>query len=452
MTDSEDPFEAEPRPTLIALPGGKTDDEPRLHQVDTGDTVVDLSGDITAQSLADLDADLADDPADDVDPCEPSEAPYGTRAELDRTDTSSLASLADDLEYLSGLASGHEADSIAPRTRDAYTSDWRQYEAWCTVREEPALPVDPMLVRLYLADMAQTLLPDGTHRFKASTIERHLASLTWASRASGGERDIARHPRVAAVLAGIKRGRQEKPARRQPLLLDDVVGLVDDMDHSTWPSGVIAARDTFAILLGFATAMRRSEVAGLNIGDVRPERLDGVHIHLGATKTDQEGQGTVLGVPYGAKTVSCVPCARVRWLRLLAATGRGASMRLVLATGNTDDWKHVCHGRDPVEEFGINESAPLFRPVTKQGVIVDRRLTAAALNAMLKRRVEGSGYDPDRYGYHSLRAGFVTQARRNGADSRSVRRQTRHGSDEMVNVYDRDFTPLRDNAVNVLGM
>lgn len=447
MSDHDD-RSPDPRPRLVALPGGAHGGDPEPEGEPRPDPH------IARASLADLEADLADDapdldtPVDLSGPVTVDSADYGTPIELGK----SLRVLADDLEFLSGLAEGHESDSLSPRTRDAYASDWRQYEAWCARHDEEPRPVDPMLVRLYLADMAQTRLPDGSHRFKASTIKRHLASITWASRASGGERDIARHPRVAAVMAGIRRGRAEKPKRRQPILLDDVTRLVDDMDHSTWPAGVIAARDTFAILLGFATAMRRSEVAGLNVGHVRAEPLDGLHIDLGVSKGDQEGHGTVLGVPYGAREVSCVPCARVRWLRLLAAPGRGAAMRQVLATGTTADWKHVCRGRDPVEEFGIDPTTPLFQPLNAQGEILGRRVSSETLNLMVKRRVETSGYDPDRYGYHSLRAGFVTQARRNGADARSVRRQTRHGSDQMVDVYDRDFTPLRDNAVTTLGM
>jgi hypothetical protein len=57
---------------------------------------------------------------------------------------------------------------------------------------------------------------------------------------------------------------------------------------------------------------------------------------------------------------------------------------------------------------------------------------------MVRRRVASGGLDPDSFGSQALRAGFVTQARRNGADPRSVRLQTRHGSDAMVEVYDRE--------------
>jgi hypothetical protein len=46
----------------------------------------------------------------------------------------------------------------------------------------------------------------------------------------------------------------------------------------------------------------------------------------------------------------------------------------------------------------------------------------------------------------------VTQARRNGAEHRAVRRQTRHGSDAMVETYDREEAPLLDNAATMLGL
>ena len=80
-------------------------------------------------------------------------------------------------------------------------------------------------------------------------------------------------------------------------------------------------------------------------------------------------------------------------------------------------------------------------------------ISGAALNDMLKRRLKQAGYDPTPYSAHSLRAGMVTQARRNGASAREIRLQTRHGSDAMVDVYDREWMPLtKENAVWKLGL
>ncbi len=71
---------------------------------------------------------------------------------------------------------------------------------------------------------------------------------------------------------------------------------------------------------------------------------------------------------------------------------------------------------------------------------------------MIGRRAAAAAGLAGPVGFHSLRAGFVTAARRNGADHRAVRRQTRHSSDAMVEAYDRDHTPLAGNAVTRLGL
>lgn len=55
-------------------------------------------------------------------------------------------------------------------------------------------------------------------------------------------------------------------------------------------------------------------------------------------------------------------------------------------------------------------------------------------------------------GGHSLRAGFVTQAVRAGADPGSIMRQTGHTTDAMVRLYTRDHAPLAGNAVTRLGL
>lgn len=58
----------------------------------------------------------------------------------------------------------------------------------------------------------------------------------------------------------------------------------------------------------------------------------------------------------------------------------------------------------------------------------------------------------DRLGGHSLRAGFVTQAFRNGADAHAIMRQTGHATPVMLEVYAREHAPLIGNAVTTLGL
>ena len=350
------------------------------------------------------------------------------------------------LDILREKADEHDLASLSPRSVSIYAADWRQFEAWCDRYGLLALPADPETVRLYLTDLAIQVGVDGARRYKASTIEQHVAAISYAHHRAGFGRGVGRHERVTNALAGIRRIRAEAPDRKTPLLLEDVRRIVDAMTFDKWPSGVSATRDWFAILFGFTTAMRRSEIAALLVEDVVLHPSDGIHVRIRKSKTDQEGHGAIIGVPFGSRVQTCLPCALVRWLRLVEAPGRADRMRLIFESPFES---HVCRGSIPQ----VPKDTPLFRRVDKTGRILDGPITDTSLNALLKRRLTKAGYDSSRYSAHSLRAGFVTQARRNGATARNVRLQTRHGSDEMVDVYDREFRPLTDeNAVWQLGL
>ncbi|EME55993.1 phage integrase family protein [Rhodococcus ruber BKS 20-38] len=79
---------------------------------------------------------------------------------------------------------------------------------------------------------------------------------------------------------------------------------------------------------------------------------------------------------------------------------------------------------------------------------------AHRLHHAIRRRTQQAGYDPEivtQLGGHSLRAGFVTQAFRNGASAHAIMRQTGHTTPAMLEVYAREHAPLLGNAVTNLG-
>ena len=89
--------------------------------------------------------------------------------------------------------------------------------------------------------------------------------------------------------------------------------------------------------------------------------------------------------------------------------------------------------------------------VCKGGALGQASITGDGLHVMVKRRARVAGISGP-IGFCSLRAGFVTQARGAGEGTRAVRRQTRHSSDAMVELYDRDHAPLIGNAVMNIGL
>ena len=98
---------------------------------------------------------------------------------------------------------------------------------------------------------------------------------------------------------------------------------------------------------------------------------------------------------------------------------------------------------------------PLFPTVHKTGAIGGRAMSGDAIAEMIQRRAGQAGYGPaqtQQLGGHSLRAGFVTEAFRAGADAHAIMRQTGHRSPVMLEVYAREHAPLVGNAVTRLGL
>ena len=285
---------------------------------------------------------------------------------------------------------------------------------------------------------------------------------------------------VRRALAGIRRIRKTPPVRRAPLLLDDIRGLVDwlGLVAGGWPAGVAARRDTALLLMGFAGAFRRSELVGLTVGDVTPHRTDGLHVRLRSSKTDQEAQGRVVALPYGRDPVTCPPCAWVRWTELLHAADtapepkRRATVMRVLRrqaahdhtidpdTDGSDGEEgadrarlHVCRSSqlpDPADP-----GRALFPSVHGTGVIRTEAMSGDAVYWMIRTRAEQAGYTTtqiNKLGGHSLRAGFVTEAFRAGADAHQIMRQTGHRSHAVLEGYAREHAPLVANAVTRIGL
>ena len=74
---------------------------------------------------------------------------------------------------------------------------------------------------------------------------------------------------------------------------------------------------------------------------------------------------------------------------------------------------------------------PLFPTVHKTGAIGGRAMSGDAIAGMIQRRAAAARSTPAQVaqlGGHSLRAGFVTEAFRAGADAHAIIRQTGHRS------------------------
>ena len=96
------------------------------------------------------------------------------------------------------------------------------------------------------------------------------------------------------------------PIRKAPITAERVRAMA-----AAAPETLAGLRDRALLLLGFAAALRRSELVALNVEDLE-ETEGGLCIRIVRSKTDQEGQGTIIAIVPGS--VAC-PIKSIRsWL------------------------------------------------------------------------------------------------------------------------------------------
>jgi site-specific recombinase XerD len=307
------------------------------------------------------------------------------------------------LDQLAERAREYAEGSRAANTVRAYESDLRAFCEWCRERSLTCLPTSAETVSLYAAWCAE--------RFKPATIERKLAAIASAHSVAGYD-PPTHHGVVKAVLRGIRRAKGSAQSRKRALVVDDLRLLLAQVGGHR----LISVRDRALLLLGFAAALRRSELVGLDAGDLRFER-EGVILRLRRSKTDQQAQGIEVAVLYGSDPATCPVRALQAWL----------------------------------DESGITEG-PLFRGMTRHGNVRSTRLTERIVAAIVKQYAEWAGLDPSEYGGHSLRSGFATSAARAGKSEASIMRQTRHKSVTVARRYIREGTIFQDHAAAGIGL
>ena len=92
-------------------------------------------------------------------------------------------------------------------------------------------------------------------------------------------------------------------------------------------------------------------------------------------------------------------------------------------------------------------SGPLFRHVERHGRILGR-LQAPAVSRIVKQLiVDVLGEPGELYSSHSLRAGFVTEARAHHTPDPLIGRHTRHKDLRMLGVHDRPTDLFTDPAL-----
>lgn len=283
--------------------------------------------------------------------------------------------------------------SASRNTQRSYRTAWNRFSRWVEVMGEKTLPASPEVLCSYIANMAE----DG---FALSTIEQALAAIN-KGHSLKGLPSPSQYPGVKTVMQGIRRtlghGKRQKDPATADVIKSSLANIGEDL---------IDLRDRALILLGFAGAFRRSELAVLMIDDIefRPE---GLQVNVRRSKTDQEGHGWTKAIFFSSDPKYCPVRCLKSWL----------------------EGSKIDEGR-------------LFRSIDRHGRMGDGLSDRAVALIIKKRLPEGD------FSGHSLRAGFITTAALQGKPERSIMKQTGHRSHRILREYVRTATVFDDNAGN----
>src|SRR5271166_5672723 len=269
----------------------------------------------------------------------------------------------------------------APATLRAYAADLANYKAWSEKHGFTPMPATPEVVGAYLAAAGEG--------YALPTLRRRVAAIARACGVAGHPLDT-RHPAIRETLRGIAR-KHGAPARRAAALTTVEVKRLS----RACGTDLAGLRDRALFLVGFAGALRRSELVALDVEHVTWTRAD-MKLLIERSKTDGEGEGAEIAIVRGQAPETCPVTALREWLTAAEIS-----------------------------------AGPLFRKVNRGGVVETGRLVPDAVRQILLRRAARAGLKgtlAEPVSPHGLRAGFVTTAYRNGVPDEEIMGHTRHRS------------------------
>lgn len=298
-------------------------------------------------------------------------------------------------------------------TRRAYQRDVDYFWAWSQLALEQKVnyPVSVETVIRFVLDHIGHMNPDLeqqliTHHHKQQhgplkicTLRRYLASLSIAHQEQGLDSPTL-SPKVKILLRRARQANASNSTTKKAAITKDILtAMLETCDDS-----LTGVRDRALLLVGFTSGgRRRDEIAHLLVEDL--SKVEGGYLlRLRKSKTDQGGKGFEVPILGQAAT------ALKAWL----------------------------------VQSGLR-SGTLFRGIHNNGRI-NVGISGRTINRIVKRRIGMIGLDPDQFGAHSLRSGFITEAARSGATLGDAMSLSGHRSVEVASGYYRQATVLENPA------
>lgn len=279
------------------------------------------------------------------------------------------------LAALDQAAVAYLDETTKPNTRRAYDDDWKAWAAFCA---ELRIPTGAATLGT-LVGFVNWLYAAGS---APSTVDRRLAGVSVTFRDAGRPIDKpvmqAARKAMAAEADNLARANERRGRGKAPAVTVEQLRLMCRACPNDTLAGI---RDRALLLIGFAIAARRSELASLHVSDV-------VEVEEGLIVTVRFGKrgAREVAVPYGSNPLTCPVRA---WRAWLAASG--------LVEG------------------------PAFRWIDRHDNLRARGLSGQAVGNIVTRVAERAGLAGRTA--HGLRSGLATEARRAGHDAVSIAAQ-----------------------------
>lgn len=299
--------------------------------------------------------------------------------------------------------------AMAENTKRAYSEGWHCFAEYCRARDIEPLDASPEVTTDFFVNMARRhnqrtgkRLAIGTLVLYRCAIRKHFVTAAKVS--------PTHHPDVTELFKGLTRTLGTRQRQVRALREHHIKAIL-----SHCPDTPIGHRDAAVIAVGFAAALRRSEICSLQLADLEWIEDEGdsvskkLFINIRRSKTDQAGLGQRVAVPAGEQLQPLDVLER--WLQT-----RGY------------------------------DAGYLFQSFRRGGNLTGRPLHHSDVPRLVKRYVATIGLDSDEFSAHSLRAGFVTSAAAHHARLDKIMAVTRHSNPTTVMKYIRDVDAFDDHA------
>lgn len=301
----------------------------------------------------------------------------------------------DDLARLGALRGA----AMPQNTRVTYRRYWLRFAEWCKARRRSALPASPATLAAFIALLASEGKRLSTVKVAVSAIN----AAHHARRLPSPRYDVL----VTETLRGFARLQAGRPSEAMIAMTPEILAKL----CAAQPQTLRGVRNRALLLVGWCSALRKSELVALEVSDVtwKPE---GATILVRRSKTDQEGVGALVPI-YRSDRLAMCP---VRWLR---------------------HWLKVAR---------ISEG-PIFRSFNNHGVLQAEAMHREYVGVVIREAEQLAGIEHiERLGAHSLRAGFITAAAKKGQPLHVIAQTSRHKSLEILRGYIRDEEAMQNGA------